>query len=161
MSNEVAVTTIPQEHYEIADCYISCGLNIRETAATLNKLPEEISSIVNNITIIQYINSIENSKGLKNTRTFFEEMEDLILAKKNEMAESGLASGTDIMVMMSFFHKMKMEEEKLALKRLELEIKREAVKRGGNGTTKNTQINIGAESVKGLPAVMQAIMEAK
>ena len=135
-NNPLPIVTGPEllntEYVEVADCYLK-------------------------------FHSIEGSRGLKNSRTFFDELEEMIGDKRKEMFESGLASSYDLLDMMTAFHKMKMEEEKLAVKKLELEVKRETAKiAGARGRVNNTQVNIGTETVaKGLPAVLQAIMEAK
>ena len=151
------------EYVEVADCYLKCHLNIYETAARLGVLPDYVTGIIALPAVASYIHSIEGSRGLKNSRTFFDELEEMIGDKRKEMFESGLASSYDLLDMMTAFHKMKMEEEKLAVKKLELEVKRETAKiAGARGRVNNTQVNIGTETVaKGLPAVLQAIMEAK
>lgn len=155
---------IAPEYVEVADCYISCRLDVREAAALLNVTPEYVSGIINMPSVNNYINTIENSRGLRNSRTFFEEMEEIIAQKKRDMLDSELGSSADILELMQAMHKMKMEEEKLALKRLELEVKRESARiAGSRGKVSNTQVNIGTGEgiAKGLPSVLQAIMEAK
>lgn len=86
-----------------------------------------------------------------------DELADILRKKLKEMEEAEITTSKDPTEIIASLHKMRMEELKLEMKLVELEIKKEAAKRS---TINNTQLNVGNDALKGLPGVLRSILSS-
>lgn len=113
---------VPQpEILSVADTYIALEFDIDKTAKALNMDKMAVSSIVSSPAMQSYIAGVFFESGFLNKSKFFGTLDSIMEAKLEEMQESETTSGKDIIDIMMAMHKMKMEEMKLDLKRIELE----------------------------------------
>ena len=131
------------EILEVVDTYMNMGMDMDKTAKALNMERQALASIVQSSAAQSYITGLFYSSGLRNREKFFDMMENIIDKKIEEMEESEMGSSKDIIEILSTFHKMKMDEMKLELKRQELAIKAEELRKGKPSVA--VQINNGSD----------------
>lgn len=151
-----------QEQREVADAYIVSGMDLDKTELYLQNIGVtldicDISEIISLGKVQHYITLRQNSTGLRNPNHFFELMQSMIEKKMEELEEADITTSKDILEIMESFHSMKMKEEQLAIKRLELEVKRDI---GKAQKITNTQLNVGNDAIGGLPKVLESILRS-
>lgn len=105
----------------VADTYIAQDFDAEKTAKCLGMDIKAVVAIIDSKEASAYISSIYFNKGYLNKAKFFSVMEGLIDKKLEELEESETGSKADILELMQAMHKMKMDELKLELKKLEIE----------------------------------------
>lgn len=143
---------ISPEGLRVAQSYLENGQDILATANHLNLPIEVVEELLNKRETKAYIDRIYNESGFRNRQRMGDLMDAIISRKLEEMEESGLGSGKDIIEILSLAHKMKMDQMQMELKLLEAQNKTPAVQI-------NTQINnAGGDKYNQL---LERILEAK
>lgn len=143
---------ISPEGLRVAQSYLENGQDILATANHLNLPIEVVEDLLNKKETQRYIDRIYNESGFRNRQRMGDLMDTIISRKLEEMEESGLGSGKDIIEILSLAHKMKMDQMQMELKLLEAQNKTPAVQI-------NTQINnAGGDKYNQL---LERILEAK
>lgn len=143
---------ISPEGLRVAQSYLENGQDILATANHLNLPIEVVEELLNKRETKAYIDRIYNESGFRNRQRMGDLMDTIISRKLEEMEESGLGSGKDIIEILSLAHKMKMDQMQMELKLLEAQNKTPAVQI-------NTQINnAGGDKYNQL---LEKILEAK
>lgn len=88
-----------------------------ETARILNVPVEYVVQTLQKKEVKRYIDSIFLEQGYLNRFTMQHAITELIKGKFAEMEEAGLASNKDILELLQFAHKVRMDEEKLTIER--------------------------------------------
>lgn len=109
------------------DTYLAMDMDIDKTAKALNMDRQALSVMIHSAPAQAYLTGLFYDSGYRNRDRMFKMMESLIDKKLEEMEESEMGSSKDIIEIMQAFHKMKMDELKLELKKQELEMKAAAI----------------------------------
>ena len=146
------VERISPEGIRVAEAYLKCGQSVTETANYMNLPVEVVEELLNKRETKAYIDRLYYESGFRNRERMGQLMDAIISRKLEEMEESGLGSGKDIIEILSLAHKMKMDQMQMELKLLEAQNKTPAVQI-------NTQINnAGGDKYNQL---LERILEAK
>lgn len=143
---------ISPEGLRVAQSYLENGQDILATANHLNLPIEVVEDLLNKKETQRYIDRIYNESGFRNRQKMGDLMDAIIAKKLEEMDDTGIGSGKDIIEILSLAHKMKMDQMQMELKLLEAQNKQPAVQI-------NTQINnAGGDKYNQL---LERILEAK
>ena len=125
------------EGLEIANTYLANGSNMEATANALSLDIQTVKKQLNKREVKDYIDQIFFESGYRNRDTLFGVMDTLIATKLEEMNESETTSSADILEIMKTYHKMRMDE-------MSLQIKRDSAAKTGNTIGKQTNVQINA-----------------
>jgi len=131
--------SISPEHLEFAKCYLSC-LDLNETAKLMRMDLAEVTRIMKNKSVRTLVDNAFLDQGYMNRSKISSAMSSVIEAKLAEMEETELVSGKDISELLATAHKMRLDEMKLQLKLMELEIMNNKAN-NNNGPKTAVQIN--------------------
>lgn len=129
MKNELV--QISPEGLNVAQTYLQC-LSIPQTARQLNIAEHEVSNLLDNKHVKQFISNVFMEQGYNNRWALASAMDDVIKRKLEEIEETGLGSTKDIAELLQMKHKMRMDE-------LNAEIKLEQAR--GPASQTNVQVN--------------------
>lgn len=135
MSDKLLPDIIEPEGLKVAQTYLECGGDSKQTAAALCMPVEVVEKELKKNEVKSYINRQFNELGFRNKFKFFDLIDTLIEQKIGEMMETGLGTSMDIMDILKIMHKMKMDEAKMEVEKLKAE--------GGSGpkVQNNVQVN--------------------
>jgi ribosomal protein S8 len=130
---------IAPEQLEVANTYLQT-LDLNKTAELLSMSTVEVSSYLRKTEIKNYINTVFMEQGYINKFRLSDTLNDLIQTKLDELREAGVSSNKDILELLQFAHKMRIDE-------LQLELQLEKAKATTNiKNQKNVQINAYGEN---------------
>lgn len=108
MSNFVALSP---ESLDIANAYLVYG-SAKETATQL-QIPEfEVIQFLERKDVKDYITGVYLDRGYRNRHKLGEVLDRMIDSKLEEAAESGIYTSKDLLELLQFAHKMRMDELK-------------------------------------------------
>jgi hypothetical protein len=111
------VLDISPEALEVANCYLQVQDKMK-VASELGIAPETVMQLLGRREVRAYIDNVFMDLGFNNRFKMRLAMDAILSKKFEEMDESGLGSGKDILDIMALSHKMTME---LMAKEIELE----------------------------------------
>lgn len=136
MSNPNQIIPISPEGLEIAKTYLETQ-DIEATARKLGIDTLQVTQYLDKSEVKNYVNEVYLNTGFRNRFRLAEIMDTLIEKKLEELNDAMIGSSKDILEIMQFAHKMRMDEIAAATKL-------EAAKAAKVKTQNNIQIN-GAE----------------
>ena len=99
------------EFLHVANVYLESH-SIDETAARLKISPLRVQEILNDKQTKEYLNQIYLESGFRNKFTLANTVDELIKQKLQEAQETGFYTKADLMDLLEFSHKLRMDEEK-------------------------------------------------
>lgn len=105
------LTRITPEGYDIANAYLEFG-NVQETAKQLQIPEHEVVKTLNQRDIKSYIDGVYMDLGYRNRQKLGAVLDKLIDSKLEEAEESGIYTSKDLLELLQFAHKMRMDEIK-------------------------------------------------
>lgn len=133
MSNPNHIIPISPEGYEIATTYLQTQ-SIEETAKNLGISDLQVTQFLEKAEVKNYINEMYVNSGFRSRFKLAEVMDSLIEKKLSELNEAEIGSSKDILEILQFAHKMRMDE-------LNLMAKLESSKKEAPKQQTNIQIN--------------------
>jgi len=100
---------ISPEGLEIAETYLMYG-DLKEAANALDMEPSEVSDYLNQREIKAYIDHQYLESGFRNRNRIADALDNVIELKLEEMQDSEMGSQKDILDILQFAHKLRMEE---------------------------------------------------
>lgn len=107
---------IEPESLKIIETYLENGSSIDETALVLGLTKEQVIYHLNRPESKNFLDSVFMDAGFRNRERFFGLMDTIIDKKLEEMEESGMYSGLDIVELLEKMHKMKIQEMQMQIK---------------------------------------------
>lgn len=106
--NQIALTP---EALDIANAYLTYG-SAKDTAEQLG-LPEyQVVQLLERKDVKDYITGVYLDRGYRNRHKLGEVLDKMIDSKLEEAAESGIYTSKDLLELLQFAHKMRMDEIK-------------------------------------------------
>jgi hypothetical protein len=99
------------EFLHVANVYLESH-SIDETATRLKISPLRVQEILNDKQTKEYLNQIYLESGFRNKFTLANTVDELIKQKLQEAQETGFYTKADLMDLLEFSHKLRMDEEK-------------------------------------------------
>lgn len=121
MSNEVI--RISPEGLKAVEAYLENGQNLELTADALGLEKADLHALLNKRESKAYLDRLYMEAGFRNRGRMGELMDEIINAKLEEMADTGMGSGKDILEILQVAHKMRMDEMAMQIKMMEVENK--------------------------------------
>lgn len=121
MSNEVI--RISPEGLKAVEAYLENGQNLELTADALGLEKADLHALLNKRESKAYLDRLYMEAGFRNRGRMGELMDEIINAKLEEMADTGMGSGKDILEILQVAHKMRMDEMAMQIKLMEAENK--------------------------------------
>lgn len=109
MSNPNHIVPISPEGYEIATTYLQTQ-SIEETARALGIDTIQVTQFLEKSEVKNYINEMYISSGFRSRFKLAEVMDSLIEKKLEELNEAEIGSSKDILEILQFAHKMRIDE---------------------------------------------------
>lgn len=134
MSNEVI--RVSPEGLKVAEAYISNGHDLTKTAEALGMDKADVQVLLNKRETKNYIDQLFMESGFRNRARMADLMDEIISAKLEELADTGMGSSKDILEILLASHKMQMDQMAMQIKLIEAENKL-----GAPGIQINQQIN--------------------
>lgn len=103
--------TILPENVTVANTYIETS-SIEETASRLKISREKVSEIISTKPVRDYISNAYLDSGYRNRFTLANLLDDMIKTKVEEAVETGFYTKADLLELMQFAHKLRMDEIK-------------------------------------------------
>lgn len=125
MSNEII--RISPEGLRAVEAYIENGQNLELTATALGLEKSELHALLNKRESKAYLDRLYMEAGFRNRSRMGELMDEIINAKLEEMADTGMGSSKDILEILQVAHKMRMDEMAMQMKMMEVENKAPSV----------------------------------
>ena len=141
MANDLLVPdAMSPEGMMAIEAYLECGNDISKAAVQLGMDEHAYRTLMRKPEIKNYLNEIFMESGFRNKDKFFGILDTVLNLKMQELDETGLGSGMDIMDILKLMHKMKMDEMKM-------QIEFEKVRQGNKPVNQtNNQFNLGGGS---------------
>jgi len=130
------VVKISPENLTIANTYLACQ-SIPETSRNLSLPTDEITEVLNRREIKAYIDNVFLDVGFNNRFRMRAVMDAVINKKLEELEESGIGSGKDIIEIMALSHKMAMDLLDRQIKLEEAQSKNQSIKNQVNVQVNN------------------------
>lgn len=109
MSNPNHIVPISPEGYEIATTYLRTQ-DIEATARELGIESLQVTQFLEKAEVKNYVNEMYVNAGYRNRFKLAEVMDSLIERKLEELNEAEIGSSKDILELLQFAHKMRMDE---------------------------------------------------
>ena len=100
---------ISPEGLEVAETYLMYG-DLKEAANALDMEPSAVSDYLNQREVKAYIDHQYLESGYRNRNRIADALDNVIELKLEEMQESEMGSQKDILDILQFAHKLRMEE---------------------------------------------------
>ena len=110
MSNELVAMT--PEGVEVANAYITLG-NIDGVSQLLGISREKVTDLLDSRAVRKYIDQVYLDTGYRNRNNIASLLDEMIMSKVEEAQESGIYTSKDLMDLLQFAHKVRMDELKL------------------------------------------------
>jgi hypothetical protein len=120
------LTVISPEGLEIAHSYLENGSDSERAATALGIPVEEVVRHLSKREVCNYIDKLFNESGFRNRNKMAAVWDEILASKLEEMDETGLASGKDIVEIMEKLHKFNMDQMAMQLKLIEATEKKES-----------------------------------
>lgn len=121
MSTEI--TLISPEGLKVAEAYIANGQDIGRTATHLNLPVAEVERLLNKRETRAYVDRLFLESGFRNRDKIGSLIDEIINHKLEELADTQMGSGKDILEILQFAHKLRMDEMAMQIKMMEIENK--------------------------------------
>lgn len=108
MTNHIALRP---EELDIANAYLTYG-SARDTAEQLGVPEYQVAQILERKDIRDYITGVYLDRGYRNRNKLGQVLDKMIDAKLEEAEESGIYTSKDLLELLQFAHKMRMDELK-------------------------------------------------
>lgn len=105
------LATLP-ENLVIANTYLESNADITETARLLSVTTDHVLKVINTKAIKDYLNEIYLNAGYRNRNKLAELLDTMIEAKVQDAIETGFYTKADLLELMQFAHKLRMDEIK-------------------------------------------------
>lgn len=105
------LTRIGPEHFDIANAYIQFG-DVKTVAYELDIPQYEVVRIIQTQEVKRYLDGVYLDLGYRNRSKLGAILDKAIDAKLEEAEESGIYSSKDLLELLQFAHKMRMDEIK-------------------------------------------------
>lgn len=99
------------EFLHVANVYLESH-SIEETALRLKISPLRVQEILNDKQTKEYLNQIYIESGFRNKFTLANTVDEIIRQKLQEAQETGFYTKADLLELLQFSHKLRMDEEK-------------------------------------------------
>lgn len=106
------LTRISPEGYDIANAYIQYG-DVKTVAYELDIPQHEVVRVIQTQEVKRYLDGIYLDLGYRNRSKLGAILDKAIDAKLEEAEESGIYSSKDLLELLQFAHKMRMDQIKL------------------------------------------------
>ena len=113
MDNEI--TVISPVGMEVAHAYLSHKHDVHATAEAMGLPIEKVVSLLEKKETQRYIDRIFNESGFRNRERMGGVWDEIIASKLEEMDETGLGSGKDIVEILEKAHKFAMDQMKMQI----------------------------------------------
>lgn len=100
------------ENLEVANVYLESGSSIDETAAILRVSKERVTAILNSKPVKEYLNQIYLDTGYRNRNKLGDLLDTMIEKKLEDAMETDFYTKEDLLELMKFAHKLRMDEIK-------------------------------------------------
>lgn len=130
-----ALVALTPECLDIANAYLEYG-SAKDTAEQLMIPESKVIELLDRKDVRDYINGVYLDRGYRNRNRLGQVLDKMIDQKLEDAEETGIYTNKDLLDLLQFAHKMRMEEIK-------------ALKEPANGTTVNVA-NIGGGNYGGL-----------
>lgn len=110
------IVSISPEGLEIAQAYLQNKSDMKLTAEAMGLPLEEVHRYLEKREVRSYIDRIFSESGFRNRERMGAVMDEIIAQKLEEMDETGLGSGKDIIEILKMAHDMKMKEMEMQIK---------------------------------------------
>lgn len=121
MSNEII--RISPEGLRVAEAYIANGHDLTRTADALGMDKVDVQALLNKRETKNYIDQLFMESGFRNRARMADLMDEIISAKLEELADTGMGSSKDILEILQVAHKMQMDQMAMQIKLMEAENK--------------------------------------
>lgn len=145
------VVKISPENLQIANTYLACQ-SISETSRNLSLPTDEITEVLNRREIKAYIDNVFLDVGFNNRFRMRAVMDAVINKKLQEMDESDIGSGKDIIEIMALSHKMAMDQ-------LDRQIKLEEAKAKNQHIRNQVNVQVNNDSGSKYENLIQRLMK--
>lgn len=115
MSDQLLPDIIAPEGLEVAEAYLELGGDTKQTSKQLGLPVAEVEAQLKKPEVKGYVNRIFNEQGFRNRNRIFGVMDQLLNMKLEEIQETGVGTSMDIVDVIKFYHKMKMDEMKMEM----------------------------------------------
>lgn len=105
------ISTISPEGFDVANGYLLYG-SIDDTAEQMQIAKHEVVRVLNTPEVKRYIDGVLLDMGYRNKGKLGKLLDKMIDAKVEEAEESGMYTSKDLLELMQFAHKMRMDEIK-------------------------------------------------
>lgn len=105
------LTKLQPESFDIANAFLIYG-TIKDTAEQLQLPQEEVSRILNTKEVKSYLDNIYLDLGYRNRQKLANVLDKMIDSKVEEALETGMWTAKDLLELLQFAHKMRMDEIK-------------------------------------------------
>lgn len=109
MNNEIVALT--PECLDIANAYLTFG-SAKETAAQLQVPEYQVIQLLERKDVRDYLTGVYMDRGYRNRNKLGQVIDKLIDSKLEEAEESGIYTSKDLLELLQFAHKMRMDELK-------------------------------------------------
>jgi hypothetical protein len=134
---DTEIAVISPEGLEIAHAYLINKSDTEATAKHLGIPVEEVHRFLSKREVSSYIDRIFNESGFRNREKMGAVWDEVLATKLEEMDETGMGSGKDIVEILEKMHKFNMDQMAMQIKLLD------AQKAAGPAIQVNTQNNYG------------------
>lgn len=131
-SEDAQPERIAPEGAKVANTYLANGCSIHQTSLALKMPTHEISAVLHEPLVKNYVTSILREYGYSHMVQIAEKMDELISTKWTELEEAEIGSNKDIADLLALAHKFRMDMSKM----LQADTKAEP------GIQHNTQVNV-------------------
>lgn len=144
---------IAPEGLRVAQAYLEHKMNSMDTALALQLPHEEVMRYLKTPEVKRYIDHVFEESGYRN-KTRLQEIMNIIIDKKlEEIEETGMITDKDILDILAFQHKMRMDELKL-----QLELEKAAAK---DTPTVQTNVQVNSYGGDNYQALLRTILDPK
>lgn len=131
------ITKISPEGLQVVQAYLENGQDMMRTAQAMNLPPAEVHRLLAKRETQAYLDRIYLEHGFRNRDKLAQLMDEIVNQKLEELTDTGMGSSKDILEILQFAHKMRMDEMAMQIKLMEASNKTPnvAVQINNNGGT--------------------------
>lgn len=121
------ITRISPEALKIVESYFEQGQDMKKAALALDLPVTEVHRILAKKETQAYIDRLFLEHGFRNRDRLANLLDEVINQKLEELADTGMGSSKDILEILQFAHKMRMDEMAMQIKLMEAQSKTPSV----------------------------------
>ena len=121
------ITKISPEALTLVESYFEQGQDMKKTAMALSLPLDEVHRILSKRETQAYIDRLFLEHGFRNRDRLASLLDEVINQKLEELADTGMGSGKDILEILQFAHKFRMDEMAMQVKLIEAQSKTPSV----------------------------------